>query len=94
MFQFRLQPVLDYRKQIEDCVMSEFAGIKRRLDAEVEVLKRMKDKRAELIDHLNEMGKHRMRSADISAYCSYIGHMKDKEEMQVRRIAAIESEME
>jgi flagellar FliJ protein len=94
MFQFKLQPVLNYRKQIEDRVMAEFAGIKRHRDAEVEVLERMKHKRTELIDHLNEMGKHRMRSADIAVYCSYISHMKDKEEMQVRRIAAIEREME
>jgi len=93
MFQFRLQPVLDYRKQIEDRVMSEFADIKRRLAEEVALLERMQHERAALLDHLLEMGKHRMRSADIAAYCAYIRHIKDKEAMQVQSIAAIESEL-
>ena len=82
MFNFRLQPVLDYRKQVEDKLLSEFAGIKKRLDIEKRRLEELRSKKKELISRLEEMGEGQLRPADVSVYVSYINHMIEQEKNQ------------
>ena len=72
MFHFRLQPVLDYRKLLEDKLMLEFADMKRRLDGEKETLERLRREMANLISQLRERGENRLSAPDVSFYLSYI----------------------
>lgn len=79
MFNFRLQKVLDYRKQLEEKRILEFADTKKRLDCEKETLKKLKRERADLISRLEKMGENKLSAADASIYLSYISHIKDEE---------------
>ncbi|MBW2663832.1 MAG: flagellar export protein FliJ, partial [Deltaproteobacteria bacterium] len=74
-----LQPVLKYRKQLEERLMFEFADKKRNLDREKETLKKLKRERAGFISRLEKMGESKLSVADVSMYLSYISHMKDEE---------------
>ncbi|MCD6153927.1 MAG: flagellar export protein FliJ [Syntrophobacterales bacterium] len=90
MFNFRLQPVLDYRKQLEEKLMLEFADIKRSLDCEKEALKELRKERADLVSRLEKMGKSRLSAADASIYFSYISRMKNEENHREDIICRIE----
>ena len=94
MFNFRLQPVLDYRKQVEETSLSELAGIKKRLDGEISLLKELQKKRQSLISRLKEIGKNKFHPEDVSVYLSYISHVKDQERYQEKVIAEVERELE
>ena len=93
MFNFRLQPVLDYRKQVEDKLLSEFAGIKKRLDIEKRRLEELRSKKKELISRLEEMGEGQLRPADVSVYVSYINHMIEQEKNQEKVAGNLQREL-
>ncbi len=82
MFRFRLQPALNYRKQIEEQVMSEFADMKSRLEREKETLRSLKRRKADLISRLKKMGENKFRAADASIYFSYVDYIKCEERCQ------------
>ncbi|MBU8849543.1 MAG: flagellar export protein FliJ [Desulfobacterales bacterium] len=93
MFNFNLQPVLDYRKQLEEKLMLEFAEIKRLFNCEKETLKKLKKERAGLIFQLRKMGENRLSAADASNYLSYITRIKDDENHREKIICKIEKEL-
>jgi flagellar FliJ protein len=93
MFNFRLQPVLDYRKQVEDKLLSEFAGIKKRLDIEKRRLEELRSKKKGLISRLEEMGEGQLRPADVSVYVSYINHTIEQEKNQEEVAVNLEREL-
>ena len=94
MFNFRLQPVLKYRKLIEEKMISEFADIKRLLDCEKETLKKLERGRMDLIFRLKKMGESRLRAGDVSVYLSYIKYIKDEENHREEIICKVEKELE
>lgn len=94
MFNFRLQTVLKYRKQLEERLMLEFADKKRNLNCEKETLKKLKRWRAGLISRLKKMGESKLSAADISIYLSYISYMKDEENHSEEIIRQIGKELE
>jgi flagellar FliJ protein len=94
MFNFRLQSVLKYRKQLEERMMLEFAAKKRKLDCEKEALKKLRRGRADLISRLKKMGESKLSAADASIYLSYISHIKDKENHREEIICQIGKELE
>jgi len=93
MFNFRLQPVLDYRKQLEEKRMLEFADTKRRIDYEKETLKKLRRERADLISRLGKMGESKLSAVDASIYLSYISRMKDEENHREDIICQIRKEL-
>jgi flagellar FliJ protein len=54
MFHFRLEPVLNYRKTIEDNLLKELSELKRQLSLEENKLKAMEDERD---SHIEELGR-------------------------------------
>lgn len=94
MFKFRLQSVLDYRKQAEENLRYQFADVKRRLNYEREMLERFKIKRFDLIGRLKEMRKGKFHPVDISLYFSRIDHMKNQEGKQQETVFNINGELE
>lgn len=82
MFKFKLQPLLDYRKSIEETALLEFADKMRRLENEKEILEGLKRERLALIGQLIKLPGRRLPAADISLYHSYISHIKDMQGSQ------------
>ncbi|TSA55490.1 MAG: flagellar export protein FliJ [Planctomycetaceae bacterium] len=95
MFNFKLQPVLDYRKQVEEKILSELAEIKRCLDCEVNKLKKIQEERRQEINDLEEMGNGRLLNPVDASLCSgrivYLACCGDR---QKAVIGAIEQEHE
>ena len=94
MFNFRLQSVLDYIKQLEEKVVSEFANTKRRFDCEKEILKKLKKEGLDLVSRLNGMEGAKLCAADISAYFLYINYIKHKEKYHEEIVSGIVRELE
>ncbi len=94
MFQFRLQPVLDYRKALEDQLMLEFADVKRRLDGERETLERMRSEMADLVSQLKTRGERKLSAPDVSFYLSYINYMRGEEKRQAEIVSRVGEELE
>ncbi len=78
MFNFRLEPVLNYRKTIEDNLLKELSGLKRQLSAEEDKLKTMEDERD---SHIKELGMVQrggngaasfLNIEDVKLYFSYL----------------------
>ena len=94
MFHFRLQPVLDYRKLLEEKLMLECADIRKRLDDERETLARLQSEMADLISQLKEKGENRLSAADVSFYLSYINYMRGEGSRQEEIICRVGEELE
>lgn len=94
MFHFRLQPVLDYRKLLEEKLMLECADIRKRLDEERETLVRLRREMADLISQLKERGDQRLSAADVSFYLSYINYMRGEGNRQEGVIARVGEELD
>jgi flagellar FliJ protein len=94
MFQFKLQPVLDYRKQIEEQLLSEFADAKRRLTCEQERLELLENKKKDLITQLESMGEGDVTVADISLCRSYLERIRDDENNQREVVLQLDGELE
>ena len=93
MFNFRLQPTLEYRKQVEERLMLEFADTKRRLDCEKETLKKLRREKADLIFRLEKMGESKLSAACASNYLFYLSRMKDEENHREDIICQIGKEL-
>jgi flagellar FliJ protein len=94
MFDFRLQPVLNYKKQTEEKLMLEFAQTKAHLSREKETLKKLKTDRSDMISHLENMGALPMPASDVSAYFSYINYMGDEENRRQEVVCKVEKDLE
>ncbi|HEU17907.1 MAG TPA: flagellar export protein FliJ [Deltaproteobacteria bacterium] len=94
MFRFRLQSVLDFRKQREEQSLAEFADIKRRLDHEMERLCGMMEDREKMTAHVNTIGRGDIRPTDIALHTAYIRRLKEQEQRQQAVIKTVEHELE
>jgi len=94
MFHFKLQPVLDYRKQIEEQFLSEFADAKRRLKYEKERLDLLESKKKDLITQLESMGEGNVTVADISLCRSYLKRIRDDESCQREVVLQLDGDLE
>jgi len=94
MFAFNLQPVLNYRKTIEEMKLSEFADMQRKLEAEEKLLEGIIKERLLIVEQLKEMQQDTFHAADISFSLSYIGILKEKEAVQRKVTATIAEEVE
>ncbi|MBW1670621.1 MAG: flagellar FliJ family protein [Deltaproteobacteria bacterium] len=85
---------MDYIKQLEGKVISEFADTKRRFDCEKEILKKLKKERLDLVSRLNGMKGPKLCTANVSAYFLYINYIKHKEKYYEEVISRIARELE
>jgi flagellar protein FliJ len=94
MFVFRLQSVLDYRKNIEQKILSEFSEKKRQLDAETQKLNNLIIERVNLLDDLRKMQDRHLHADEIASYVSYIEQLRDDEEKQKKVIIDVQEHVE
>jgi flagellar FliJ protein len=94
MFHFKLQPVLDYRKQIEEQLLSEFADAKRRFNYEKERLELLENRKKDLITQLESMSEGDVTVADISLCQSYLERIRDDENCQRDVVLRLDKELE
>jgi len=94
MFHFRLQSVLDFRKQIEEKFLAEFSDVKRRLDHEMERLHHMIEDGKRAVAHVNTLASGNIWPADIALHIAYIRHSKEQERKQKAVVETIEHELE
>jgi len=92
MFKFRLQPVLDYRENIEENRRIKLAEIKRSLDAQWEELNAARKEKHALVSRLANSG-NVMQAADVSACLSYMRSLKDKEVRHVESFRTLEQKL-
>ena len=94
MFIFKLQSILDYRKNIEEKILGEFSEKKRRLEAEEQRLNNLIMERLNLIDELRKMQSRSLHADEIASYISYIEQLRDYEEKQKKVITDVQEQVE
>ncbi len=93
-FQFKLEPLLEYRKRLEDIVNKEFHEATMRLDEEERKLLDLKEtynRYSEEIDRLKEEG---TTGDEINLHYSYLSHVKDYIKEQENIIRRFKEELE
>ena len=94
MFTFKLQQVLDYRKNIEDKTLDEFSKIKRELAMAEWVLNNLIQERLDLTGELKKIQGRPVPVEDICFPVSYIEQIRGREEKQEQAIAEIKDKLE
>lgn len=94
MFIFKLQSVLDYRRNIEEKILNEFSEKKRELDAEQQKLKQLIKERIDIIDELRKMQNKSLHADDIGNRVSYIEQLRKNELVQRKAISQVEAQLE
>jgi flagellar protein FliJ len=94
MFVFQLQPVLDYRKNIEVKILNEFSQIKRELETEELRLKNLIQERENLIGELREMQNKSLPVDYIARNVSYVEQVRENEKKQSVIIVQVSEQLE
>jgi flagellar protein FliJ len=94
MFVFPLQAVLDYRKNIEEKILSEFSEKKRELELEELKLQYLIKEWSNLIAELRKMQNKSLHVDDIARYVSYVEQVKENENKQNVIIAQVSEQLE
>ncbi len=82
MFIFKLQSVLEYRKNIEEKIQNEFSGTKRELDAQKSRMKSLIKERAYLIAEMRNMQDKPVPADDFAVQFSYVKQVRENEKIQ------------
>jgi flagellar FliJ protein len=94
MFAFNLEPVLHYRKTIEEKKLAEFTDKQRRLAKEEALLESIGKEKMQIVAQLNDIQQNTFYTSDISFSLSYIGILNEKEMNQQKLVARITLEVE
>jgi flagellar protein FliJ len=94
MFFFKLQSVLDYRKNMEGKILSEFSEKKRELERAELSLNNLVAERISLVDELRKMQNKLLPVDDITRYVSYVEQIRNNEKKQKRVLAQVKEESE
>lgn len=94
MFVFKLQTVLDYRKNFEEKILNEFSENKRELEGEELKLQRLMEEREKALGELRNMQNKPLHVDDIAGYVSYIEQVRKSEETQNKVIAQVQEKLE
>lgn len=94
MFVFKLQAVLDYRKNIEEKVLNEFSEKKHELELEELKLHSIIKEWTNLIGELRKMQNKALPVGDIARYVAYIDQVKESENKQRMKIAQVAEQLE
>jgi flagellar protein FliJ len=94
MFVFKLQSVLDYRKNIEEKIINVFSEKNRELEKEKLELKNLSSERVNLLGELRKIQNMLLTVDNITLYVSYVEQVCEKEKRQKRVIARVNDELE
>jgi flagellar protein FliJ len=94
MFNFALQPLLEFRRSLEERILLEFAGKTRQLETEKEKLDRIMQKRAFLINRFIQMQRSEMKADDVSLLFSWLNKIREDEQRQTDMVLKIAVELE
>lgn len=94
MFVFKLQSVLDYRKNIEEKILNEFLGKKRELELEEIKLQNLIKEWTELIGELRKMQNKSLHVDDIARHISYVNQVRENENKQNIIIKQVSEQLE
>ena len=94
MFKFALQPLLDFRRRIEEKVLIEYAGRVRRFEREKERLERLRNEKSLLARRFSEMQQGVMKAGDIAALFDYLGRVNIEERSQEDVVRKAAEELE
>ncbi len=93
MYQFKLQPVLDHRKFLEDDLKKRLAEIKTKLLSALERLDAMKRKEMITNQTLAEEQANGLSSAQVVAYHQYLKVLSERIVEQAREAEKIEAQV-
>jgi flagellar protein FliJ len=94
MYVFKLQSVLEYRKNIEEKIHNDFSEKKRELESEKLNLKCLIKERVDLIDEIRKMPGKKLYAEDIARHVAYIEKIREKEKQQKEIIERVKTELE
>jgi flagellar FliJ protein len=94
MFVFRLQTVLDYRKNIEEKILNDFSQKKRELAVQELRLKNLIQERENLIGELREMQNKSLPVDYIARNVSYVEQVRENEKKQSVIIVQVSEQLE
>lgn len=93
-FDFKLEPLYDYRQQIEDICKKEFSAANARLDEEEVKVKRLRDVYRSSSDEIDEMKANGSSMDEITRHYDYLisikGHIAEQEKVIVEFRSALE----
>jgi flagellar FliJ protein len=89
MFKFKLQSVLEYRINVEEKILGDYSDIRRRLEAERELLNTLIAERESMLSDLRQMQSTLLRAQDIASRVSYIEAIRLKELDQINIIQEV-----
>lgn len=94
MFVFKLQSVLEYRKNIEEKIQNEFSGKKRELESLKSGIKSLIKERAGLIAEMRNMRNKPVPADDFAVQFSYVKHVRENEKAQKIVIHNVKEQVE
>jgi len=94
MYKFRLEPVLKYRKLLEENLQRDFAVLKRQLFDENEKLSNFKQMRDRFSGELQEKQVKSTSVSDIILYTDYLQQITKEIENQSKKILEVEKSVE
>jgi flagellar FliJ protein len=89
MFTFNLQPVLNYRKTIEEKKLAEFADMQRKLAEEKAQLECICEQKLQIVEQLKNIQQSTFYASDVSFSLSYVRILNEKEIAQKKVVARI-----
>ena len=94
MFIFKLQSVLEYRKNIEEKIHNEFSEKKRELDTQRLIMKSLINERNNLIAELRNMKDKPLPADDYAVHFSYVKQVRENEKKQKIVIHQVKEQVE
>lgn len=94
MFAFNLQPVLNYRKTVEEKKLAEFAEMQRKLLEEKELLQGICEEKRQITEQLKNIQQSMFYAADVSFSLAYVGVLSEKEIAQQKVVVRVAAEVE
>ncbi|MGD8764772.1 MAG: flagellar export protein FliJ [Desulfobacteraceae bacterium] len=92
MFKFNLQPLLNHRRYLEEVLQKELAQFRKRLTAEQNKLRRLKEKKREYSQKLQQRQKENGTVSDLILYLQYLDRLSTELEHQHQQVVAAEKD--
>ena len=92
MFKFNLQPLLNHRRYQEEVLQKELAQFRKRLVAEQNKLRHLKEKKREYSQRLQQRQKVNGTVSDLILYLRYLDRLSTELEHQNQQVIAAEKD--
>ncbi len=94
MFKFELQPVLDFRRSVEERILMAFAERARQLEIEKEKLAGLRQKKSSLVHRFGVMQKRAMKADEVASLVSFLERVRKEERAQEQRVRDAAAELD